>query len=153
MKYVLLLALGVALIITGTLRGEPEERPRPKPNRVADSMHLKLESAQKVLEGLALEDFQLIEKESQAISLLTQENTWKVLQTPEYVQYSSDFRRTVDALTEAARKKNLDGAALRYVEMTMKCVQCHKYVRDVRLADGRLQFPGIAAERTLVQAP
>jgi hypothetical protein len=33
-----------------------------------------------------------------------------------------------------ARQKNLDGAALKYVELSLKCVNCHKYVRGVRMA-------------------
>jgi hypothetical protein len=38
----------------------------------------------------------------------------------------------VDDLIEKAREKNLDGAALSYVEMTLSCVKCHKHVREVR---------------------
>jgi cytochrome c556 len=56
------------------------------------------------------------------------------LQTPEYSQRSAEFRRAADALTEAARKRNLDGATLAYVDVTTKCVSCHKYVRGVRIA-------------------
>ena len=100
----------------------------------SDFMRLKLEHSQKVLEGLALEDFQLIAKHSQEISLLSQAANWRVLQTPEYLQQSLEFRRTADGLTEAAKAKNLEGAALKYVDLTMKCVHCHKYVRGVRLA-------------------
>ena len=37
-------------------------------------------------------------------------------------------------MTEAARKKNLDGAVLAYVDLTMKCINCHKYVRGVRVS-------------------
>jgi hypothetical protein len=97
-------------------------------------MRAKLEHSQKVLEGLALEDFDTIAKNAQAMSLLSLAASWQVLQTPEYAQQSLEFRRSADAITAAAKKKNLDGAALAYVEMTMKCVNCHKYVRGVRLA-------------------
>lgn len=105
-----------------------------QPNQVADFMRVKLENSQAILEGLALEDFDLIAQNSQNISLMSQAANWQVLQTPEYLQHSGEFRRTADALTAAAKDKNLDGAALRYVELTMKCVNCHKYVRGVRLA-------------------
>jgi hypothetical protein len=36
------------------------------------------------------------------------------------------------AITEAARNKSLEGAALAYVDATMQCVSCHKYVRKNR---------------------
>lgn len=105
-----------------------------KPNEVGTFMRAKLEHSKKVLEGLALEDYAMIARESQEMSLLSQATNWQVLQTAEYLEQSQDFRRTADALTEAAREKNLDGAALRYVELTMQCVNCHKYVRKTRLA-------------------
>ncbi len=101
---------------------------------VADFMRMKLDHAQRVLEGVALEDFSLVAKHSQEISLLSQAASWRVLQTPEYLQHSAEFRRTADELTKAAQERNLDGAALKYVELTMKCVNCHKYVRGVRVA-------------------
>jgi len=104
------------------------------PPKVKDFMRVKLTASQKVLEGLALEDFDEIVKNSQQISLLTLAETWQVFQTPDYVQRSTEFRRSVDAMTEAARKKNLDGATLAYVKATTQCVDCHKYVRGVRMA-------------------
>lgn len=105
---------------------------QPKANAVGAFMRVKLGHSQKLLEGLALKDFDSIAKNSQAISLMSQEATWNVLQTKEYFDRSKEFRRTVDALTDAARKKNLEAAALGYVEMTMQCVHCHNYLRDVQ---------------------
>jgi cytochrome c556 len=92
-------------------------------------MKAKLTHAEKVLEGLATEDYDLIAKHSQAISLLCEDELWSVLKTPEYQERSNEFRRSVYAITEAARKKNLEGAALAYVNTTLSCVNCHKYVR------------------------
>ena len=44
---------------------------------------------------------------------------------------SREFRRACESLRSAAKDKNLDGAALAWMEVTLKCIQCHKYVRDV----------------------
>ena len=106
----------------------------PAQDKVAVFMKLKLKHSQQVLKGLATEDFDLIAKNSQAMSLLCEDELWQVLQTPEYSARSAEFRRSVDAVTEAARKKNLEAAALGYVDVTLKCVNCHKYVRKVRMA-------------------
>jgi hypothetical protein len=80
------------------------------------------------------------------MALLSHEQAWRVIQTEEYLQRSAEFRRSIDALTEAAKKQNLDGATLAYVDATMKCVECHKYVRRIRQAsrggDWRFQ-PGV----------
>jgi cytochrome c556 len=104
----------------------------PKVNDVHAFMQVKLEDSKKVLEGLTTENFDVIVKNSQEMSLLSEDALWQVFQSPDYVQRSADFRRITDRLTEAARKKNLDGAALAYVELTMSCIECHKYVRDQR---------------------
>lgn len=97
-------------------------------------MRQKLEHAQKVLEGIAVKDFDLLEKHAHNLMILSQKAEWKVLTTPEYELRSDEFRRNADSLAKAAKDKNLDGAALAYVQMTMSCVNCHKHVRDVRMA-------------------
>lgn len=127
-------AIGLFLAAAGlwAAAAAPQE-----PNNVGEFMRLKLDHAKQVLEGLALEDFDRIAKNAQDMSLLSQAASWQVLQTPEYMQQSIEFRRTADAITKAAQDENLDGAALAYVELTMKCVNCHKYVRGVRMADAR----------------
>jgi len=106
----------------------------PVEENAAPFMHAKLKHSQKVLEGLATEDFSLIAKSAQSISLLSQAAQWRVIQTPEYVRRSADFRRDVDALKQAGSDKNLDRATLAYVKVTLSCIDCHKYVRSVRNA-------------------
>jgi hypothetical protein len=113
----------------------------PPTNQVRDFMRLKLDHAQKALEGIVLEDYDLISKHSQQLSLVSQASNWQVLQTEEYLQHSGEFRRATEAMTKAAKEKNLDGAALAYLETTMKCVNCHQYVRDTRQARLDLDFP------------
>ena len=107
--------------------------PTVVPDQVASFMRAKLAHSQNVLEGLAVEDFDLIDKGAQQLSLASEDASWQVLQTEDYARQSADFRRSCDSLRKAAKAKNLDGAALAWMEVTMKCVQCHKYVRDERV--------------------
>ncbi len=79
-------------------------------------------------------DFALIEKHADELIILSKKAEWAVLQTPEYNRQSDDFRRNADSLTKAAKEKNLDAAALTYVQLTMSCVNCHKHVRETRIA-------------------
>ena len=106
-----------------------------QPDKILLFMKEKLEHSKKVLEGLTKEDFDLIVKHAEQMSLLTEDEMWQVLQTPEYLDRSKEFLRSVERLKEAGRKKNLEGAALAYVDITMKCVSCHSYVRKTRMAD------------------
>ena len=123
------------LLLTGIVAAWSGSGDAQVKDEIRAFMRKKLEHSQKLLEAVAIEDFDVMSRESQKLSLLSQEASWKVLQTEDYVQHSKEFRRTADAVTEAARKKNLDGAALAYVDLTMKCVNCHKYVRGVRIAE------------------
>ena len=137
MKRLIIVSIAIAVVAGAVVqRAGSQQDPVPKA-----FMRSKLDHSQKLLEALALEDFQSMTKESQALSLLSLAASWQVLQTPEYAQQSLEFRRAADAVTEAARKKNLDGAALAYVEMTLKCVSCHKYVRGVRMAAAEPREP------------
>jgi hypothetical protein len=106
------------------------QQPGQQPDQVAVFMRAKLGHSQNVLEGLALEDFDLIGRGAHDLSLASQASSWQVLQTEDYARQSAEFRRSCDSLRSAAKAKNLDGAALAWMEVTMKCVQCHKYVRD-----------------------
>ena len=131
MRRILLLScLAAGVLSLGTLFASSV----PAQDNVAVFMKAKLKHSQEVLKGLATEDFELIAKNSQTMSLLCEDEIWMVFQTPEYRARSAEFQRSVDAVTEAARKKNLEAAALGYVDVTLKCVSCHKYVRKVRMA-------------------
>jgi hypothetical protein len=103
-----------------------------EPDQVAVFMRAKLAHSQDVLEGLSLADFGLIAKGAQELSLASQASSWQVLQTEDYARHSAEFRRSCDTLRRAASEENLDGALVAWMEVTMKCVQCHRYVRDTR---------------------
>jgi hypothetical protein len=110
---VLIAAIGISTVFAQARRGRATK----------EFMRDKMELAQKVLEGLALEDF-----------AMTQEAPWQAFENPDYAQHSATFRRQADALVRAAKDKNLDGATLAYVRLTMSCVDCHKFVRGKLVA-------------------
>lgn len=98
-------------------------------SKVMPLMQLKLEKSKAILEGLALEDFDKIARNARGLKLLSMESGWNVLQTPEYGVQSRDFRRTSDQIAQAAENKDVGRAALGYVAMTVRCVECHSYMR------------------------
>ena len=148
MRNVLVVSVCAAVLgIASTVAHTQVEGP-PKRN-VETFMRAKLVHSQKVLEGLTTEDYDLTAKQSQQMSLLSLASTWQVIETPEYTRRSNEFRRAVDDLTKAAKNKNLDGATLAYVNVTLKCIECHKYVRTVRQAstDPTLGLKPLVAQR------
>jgi hypothetical protein len=124
---------GVILLLAAGTVGESRQAPN-----LSEIMRQKLDHMQQILEGVALARFEIIERNANDLRILSELSSWNLLRTPEYLRYSSDFRDTSTRLTEAAIDQNLDAATLAYVELTLKCVECHKHVRGVQLA--RLQF-------------
>lgn len=124
----------VAVAATSVLTGIVAHVQSQQRDTVGVFMRAKLEHSQNVLEGLTTEDFGMISRDAAKMELLSQEAAWQVLQTPEYRQQSLEFRRATTALKAAADNENIDGAALAYVDVTMKCVKCHQYVRNVKNA-------------------
>ena len=118
------IVVAAIIALPGTSPAQP-----PKVDDVGGFMRMKLVHSQHVLEGLAVENFDVIARGANALALASQASSWQVLQTEEYALHSAEFRRSCESLEAAARNKNLDGAALAWMEVTMKCIQCHKYVR------------------------
>jgi len=124
-----LLAVAVLLVKVPLPFGTAQEQ---KP--VNQLMIKKLEQAQKVLAGIALNDFDKIDSGASALLQISKEAEWKVLKTPQYEVFSNDLRKAAEAMSQHAKTKNLDGATLAYVDLTLTCVKCHKHVREVRMA-------------------
>jgi hypothetical protein len=131
MRRTILAACIVTAIILTALPGRGDE-PKGSDKKISQLMHRKLESSQKILDGLATGDFDKISKNADELIQISKEAEWKSVKTENYELYSNDFRREADTLIKNAKEKNLDAAALTYVELTLTCVRCHKHVREVR---------------------
>lgn len=132
MKTKLVAVMLTAFLAAGLALGLAQSSNKSRATK--EFMRDKLELAQGILEGLSVENYDLIISRAQKLSAMSQEADWRVFENPDYEQQSLAFRRNVDALTKAAKNKNLDGATLAYVRVTMSCVECHKYVRGKLVA-------------------
>lgn len=103
-----------------------------KPNQLAKIMTEKLSNAKVLLEGIAMNDFKKIERAADELHLLSRTAEWQAYNTPKYEMHSNEFRRAAEGIAQKAKMKNIDGVTLAYFEMTMSCVRCHQYVREVR---------------------
>ena len=99
-------------------------------------MKAKLRNSQILLEGMALQDFGKIQNAADELIQLSKTAEWMVYKTPRYEVHSNEFRRAVGVIYQKAKDKNIDGVALAYLDMTMACIRCHQYVREVRDARG-----------------
>ena len=110
---------------------DPPEKSAP--HKVSPLMQMKLEKSKAILEGLTLEDYAAVAKNARSLRLLSLEAGWKVIQTQKYAEQSNDFRRATDIIAEAADEKDISRATLGYVALTVRCVECHSYMRKHRI--------------------
>lgn len=132
MKRFLLVVLPIIAVGMWMMQLHATQDPKSQPSAKADLdsfMQLKLEHAKGILAGLATEDFEQIAKESQALTALSLQSSWNTQTTVEYLNHSSDFRRALNVITKAAHEENVDRATLAYVNMTVQCIECHRYLR------------------------
>jgi hypothetical protein len=128
----LILVAATLCLVLPALAGRGEE-PKADKDKVAALMRKKLEHSQKVLEGITTQDFKMISSHAEELIAISKEAEWKVIKTPRYETHSNDFRREAEDLIKAAKEKNVDAAALAYVDLTLTCVKCHKHVREERM--------------------
>ncbi len=121
---IVIATIAVALTSSGLLQSQTEVRTPEK-----TFMRLKLDPAKQILEGIATENYDMIVINAQRIQTLTLDEKWNLSQSERYIRNSDEFQRTVKAITDAAREKNLDGATLAYTKMTFSCVGCHRDLR------------------------
>src|SRR5262249_28399608 len=136
------LALSCSVLNSHGEAPQKGDKPQKPDNKVKELMRSKLEHAQKVLEAIALNDLDGIAKNAKALRQISERAGWRVFPTPQYLLHSNEFQRVAEKLEKDAKDKSLDGAALSYVELTLNCVRCHKYVREQRMtrADGEARL-------------
>ena len=118
-----------ALGIHSRLNNQSISAQQPGAAKASTFMRLKLEPVKGALEGIALADFDMISQHANTIRNLLLDESWMVVQSDEYRRQSNEFRSIVEQLQLAAKDKNVDRATLAYVQMTIRCVQCHELLR------------------------
>lgn len=94
-------------------------------------MQAKLIAAHQVVDGLAYEDFDRIERGADELLRMTELASWKVRRDPIYMHYSADFESTALRLRDAARARSIEKATFAYLHLTVSCMACHQHVRNV----------------------
>ena len=122
----LLAALILASLFAGTRSTCAQAE---KESGVKESMRQKVAYSQQVLVGITQGDYGLIANNAEKLVELSNKTNWYSRQVPEYELFLNEFRRRAQEVREAGKQKNLDSASLAYVQMTLSCVSCHKFIR------------------------
>lgn len=115
--------------------GAAEQRTPAKKPALQKFMQAKLSLSQGLLEGLVVEDFAQLDKNAKALLVLSLAEQWRVSEDPLYKLHSGEFQEAVKKVSKAAQDKSLDSASLGFMQVTMSCIECHRYVRNNLIAD------------------
>ena len=130
-KWLLPVALiAIAGVVFQSVRAEEEATAKAPKQELSDFMHLKLVASNKILEGLVTEDTDLVREGAEVLTQMSTAEKWQVSKNVMYLQFSNEFQRNAEKLADAAKEKNLDRAALRWMDTTMSCIECHRFVRN-----------------------
>ena len=108
---------------------------------LARVMRAKLQQSQGLLAALVTSNWDDLERRSRELEALTRDPAWAVMNAPEYARHATAFLRATQDLTEAAARRDPEGAPLAYVSLTLTCVRCHQAVARSRLARAPLAPP------------
>ncbi len=98
-------------------------------------MRQKLQASSLILEGLCTEDLAMVSESSDTLMKMSHEEHWRVSNDMMYRRYSEQFVHAVEELKSEAEDNDMNGTSLAWVNVTMKCLKCHEWVRNTVLAD------------------
>ena len=132
------LAISTACVtVAGWLAWSASAQDKEKKNPVELTMRQKLEATSKVLEGLAIEDKELVHEGAKVLTELSKAEVWQVLTDSDYREHTQTFRSAVKRLDEAAQKSEFASAQLEWLDATKRCFDCHNHVRADRAAKAK----------------
>jgi hypothetical protein len=114
--------------------GKPEKQDEPRKG-LSKFMRQKLQASSTVLEGLCTEDLAMVSEGSRTLLKMSHEERWRVSADMMYRRYSNEFVASVEELLKEAEDQDMDGTSMAWVNVTMKCLKCHEWVRNTVLAE------------------
>jgi hypothetical protein len=121
-----LMALGTAVAAVTANAGQGPE--------IKHVMREKLVHSQKILEAVVTSDWIGLETHTRELEALTNDPRWAVLRFQEYARHSAAFVRAVQNLHRAAAQRELEETPKAYIAVTLRCVECHRYLARARIA-------------------
>lgn len=93
-------------------------------------MKAKTGYAHRLLDAVVQEDFDVIREQAFRLRAVAETADWKASQNPAFVREGEAFIQASDRLLQAARDENGDAAALAFVDVTLRCVHCHRQLKQ-----------------------
>ncbi|HEY7700068.1 MAG TPA: hypothetical protein VIE88_16705 [Vicinamibacteria bacterium] len=113
-------ALSFALLWLTSSQTEREAKPSQ------EIMWKKLDLSHGALDAIALEDFEALEAYASDLVALSVAGELNISNEESYKPESREFREAALALGKAAHERKIEAAALAYVDLTLRCMSCHR---------------------------
>lgn len=112
-------------------RATQDSIPVPKTGGVErrSFMRTKLNFTQNILEGLTMTEFGLIDHGIKELQGVLDAEQWVTIDHEEYRRLVDEFQVAVDRLKRASESKNIEATALRFYEMSTRCIDCHQHLQ------------------------
>jgi hypothetical protein len=114
--------------------GNADKKDGPE-HKLKRFMRQKLEASNSILEGLCTEDLPMVAAGAEILMKMSHEEQWRVSNDMMYRRYSNEFGNAVEELQKEAEDQDMDGTSMAWVNVTMKCLKCHEWVRNTVLAE------------------
>ena len=121
--------MGLTLWMSTEAHSHKEQEPT-----LRDVMQRKLDHAHNLLDSLAVEDYEGLAASTERLMRLAEDASWVGRPDAQFTANLRRFTSSLETLRTAATEKDINGAALGYVDMTLRCVGCHQSLRGVRNA-------------------
>ena len=92
-------------------------------------MDVKVAESQKVFAALAQADFEAISKSAEKLNTLSVLEGFVRRATLGYRTQLRSFEFAVTEIQRQAKRKNIEGVALGFNQLTLTCVNCHRQLR------------------------
>ena len=126
MRRLVYAALVLPLLVIPSSSQEKKKKREPDP-----LMTQKLKESQALLEGLALNDPAKVQASAEELLRISKAAQFRrALSTARYEFHANAFQRAAETAIEKAKAKNIDGATLAYLDLTLTCVRCHQHTRE-----------------------
>jgi hypothetical protein len=102
--------------------------------RTGRLMREKLLHSQRILAALTTSDYALLQKETRALTTITENPEWAEMMTGALRPFTGGFINTLADLSAAAARRDYDAAGKSYTALTAACFNCHKHVMNSRIA-------------------
>lgn len=119
-------------------QGTADKKDEPQ-NALRRFMRQKLQASNLILEGLCTEDLEMVTDGAAVLMKMSKEENWRVSNDMMYRRYSREFVNAVEELQQEAQDLDMDGTSLAWVNVTMKCLKCHEWVRNTVIAESAEQ--------------